>query len=91
LLIIVKFPPSEALLASVPALGQFKGSLAMRLRLSDAASFAVLAEHYSSQAQLCHQMARVTVSPFKEGWLELAAEWTKLKREIEAKAALERQ
>jgi hypothetical protein len=32
----------------------------------------------------------MTVRPFKEGWLELAAEWTKLARETEAKAALER-
>jgi hypothetical protein len=30
---------------------------------------------------MCHQMARMTVSPFKEGWLELAAEWTKLERQ----------
>jgi len=27
----------------------------------------------------------MTVSPFKEGWLELAAEWTNLARETEAK------
>jgi hypothetical protein len=60
----------------------------MRLRLSDAAPSAVLAklaEHYRVQAELCHQMARMTVSPFKEGWLELAAEWTNLARETEAK------
>ena len=62
----------------------------MRLRLTDAASFAVLAEHYTSQAQVCRQMALMTVSPFKEVWLDLAAEWTKLARETEAKAALER-
>ena len=62
----------------------------MRLRLSDAATSAVLAEHFRSQAEACHQMARMTVRPFKEGWLELAAEWTKLARETEAKAALER-
>jgi hypothetical protein len=47
----------------------------MRLRLSDVAPSAVLAEHYRVQAELCHQMARMTVSPFKEGWLELAAIW----------------
>lgn len=57
----------------------------MRLRLSDVAPSAVLAEHYRVQAELCHQMARMTVSPFKEGWLELAAEWTNLARETEAK------
>jgi len=62
----------------------------MRLRLTDAASFAVLAEHYGSQAQVCRQMALMTVSPFKEVWLDLAAEWTKLAQETEAKAALER-
>ena len=62
----------------------------MRLRLSDAATFTVLAEHYRAQAETCHQMARMTVSPFEECWLELAAEWTKLARETEAKAALER-
>ena len=56
----------------------------MRLRLSDAATSAVLAEHYCAQAEMCHQMARMTLSPFKEGWLELAAEWTKLAREAEA-------
>ena len=42
---------------------------------------AVLVEHYRAQAEMCHQMARMTVSPFKEGWLEFAAEWTKLARE----------
>ena len=61
----------------------------MRLRLSDAATSAFLAEHYRAQAEVCHQMARMTVSPFKEGWLELAAEWTKLARETDARAALE--
>ena len=62
----------------------------MRLRLSDAATSAVLAEHFRALAEVCHQMARTTLSPFKEGWLELAAEWTKLAQETEAKAALER-
>jgi hypothetical protein len=51
----------------------------MRLRLSDATTSAVLAEHYRAQ----HQMARMTVSPFKEGWLEFPAEWTKLAEEQE--------
>jgi hypothetical protein len=32
----------------------------MRLRLSDATTSAVLAEHYSAQAELCKQMARLT-------------------------------
>jgi hypothetical protein len=59
--------------------------LAMRLRLSDAATPSVLAEHYRAQAEMCHQMARMSVSPFKEGWLELAAEWTKLAQETLAK------
>ena len=52
--------------------------MTLRLCLSDAASFAVLAEHYRSQAQMCRQMALATVTPFKEGWLAFAAEWTKL-------------
>jgi hypothetical protein len=39
----------------------------MRLRLSDATTSALLAEHYRAQAEMCHQMARMTVSPFKEG------------------------
>jgi hypothetical protein len=39
----------------------------MRLRLSDAATAAVLAEHYRTQAEMCHQMARMTVSPFQRG------------------------
>ena len=56
------------------------------MRLSDATTSAVLAEHYRAQAEMCHQMARMTVSPFKEGWLEFAAEWMKLAREQEAKA-----
>jgi hypothetical protein len=30
-------------------------------------------------------MARLSVSPIKEGWLDLAAEWTKLAQETEAK------
>ena len=58
----------------------------MRLRLSDATTSAVLAAHYREQAEMCHQMARMTVSPFKEGWLEFAAEWTNLAREQEEKA-----
>jgi hypothetical protein len=58
----------------------------MRLRLSDAATSAVLAEHYRAQSEMCHQMARMSLSPFKEGWLELAAEWTKLAQEQEAQA-----
>ena len=61
---------------------------AVRLRLTDAASFTVLTEHFRSQAEICHQMARITVSPFKQGWLEFAAEWTKLARETKAKARL---
>jgi hypothetical protein len=60
----------------------------MRLRLSDAATSAFLAEHYRAQADMCHQMARMTASPFKEGWLEFADEWTKLAREQEARAKL---
>jgi hypothetical protein len=55
----------------------------MRVRLSDGATSAVLAEHYRMQAEVCHQMARMTMSPVKEVWLELAAEWTKLARERE--------
>ena len=47
---------------------------------------AVLVEHFNAQAEMCHQMARMTVSPFKEGWLEFADEWTKLAREQEEKA-----
>jgi hypothetical protein len=58
----------------------------MRLRLSDATTSAVLAEHYRAQAEMCHQMARMTVSPFKKGWLEFAAEWTNLAQEQEEKA-----
>jgi hypothetical protein len=58
----------------------------MRLPLSDAATAAALAEYYRAQAELCHQMARMTVSPFKEGWLELAAVWTQLAQEQETKA-----
>ena len=63
--------------------GSGQGFLAMRVRLSDAATSAVLAEHYRMQAEVCHQVARITVSPVKEVWLELAAEWTKLARERE--------
>jgi len=32
----------------------------MRVRLSDAATSTVLAEHYRMQAEVCHQMARIT-------------------------------
>ena len=46
----------------------------MRLRLSDAATFALWAEHYHWQAEVCHQIAWMTMSPFKEVWLELAEE-----------------
>jgi hypothetical protein len=55
----------------------------MRVRLSDVASSAVLAEHYRMQAEVCQQMARMAVSPVKQVWLELAAEWTKLASERE--------
>jgi hypothetical protein len=58
----------------------------MRLRLSDATTSAVLLGHYRAQAEMCHQMARRTVSPFKDDWLEFGAEWTKLAREQEEKA-----
>ena len=57
----------------------------MRLRLSDVAPSAILAEHYRVQAELCNQMARAAVSPFKVSWLELSEEWTNLARETEAK------
>jgi hypothetical protein len=63
----------------------------MRLRLSDAASLAWLAEHYRYQAVICRQMALMTAGPVKKGWLEFAEAWTKLARETEAKAALEQQ
>jgi hypothetical protein len=62
------------------------GLLAMRLRLSDAATSAVLAEHYRTQATACQQMALMSVSPFREVWLEIAAEWAKLAHEQEAQA-----
>jgi hypothetical protein len=61
------------------------------LRLSDPASLAFLAEVYRTQAVMCRQMALMTVSPFKEGWLGLTAAWTKLAEEAEERAALERQ
>ena len=63
----------------------------MRLRLSDAASFAWLAEHYRSQAMMCRQMALITAGPVQESWLEFAEEWAKLARDTLAKAALEQQ
>jgi hypothetical protein len=62
-----------------------KGSHAMKLRSCDGAPSAVLAEHCRVQAELCRQMTRMTMSRFKEGWLELAAEWKKLVRETESK------
>jgi hypothetical protein len=65
--------------------------VAMRLRLSDVAAVTFLAKHYQTQAEMCLQMAEVTVSPVKDGWLELAAEWTKLARETDARAVLEGQ
>jgi len=58
----------------------------MKLRLSDSASFAALAEHFGLQAEMCRQMALTAARPFKESWLELAAEWTKLAEETEAKS-----
>jgi len=36
-------------------------------------------------------MAEITVNPFKQGWLEFAAEWTKLAEETEAKAEIDRE
>jgi hypothetical protein len=54
--------------------------------LSDAATAAVLAEHYRTQATSYEQMALMSVRPFREVWLELAAEWRKLADEQEAQA-----
>jgi hypothetical protein len=62
------------------------GLLMMRLRLSDAATSAVLAEHHRTQAMACQQMALITLSPFRDIWLELAAGWKKLAQEQEAEA-----
>jgi hypothetical protein len=62
----------------------------MRLRLSHAATSAVLAEHYRTQAYVCHQMAWMTVRPFKKVWLELAAGWTKLERKAREAEAEQR-
>ena len=56
--------------------------------LSDAAS-AFLAEQYRTHTEVCHQMALVTLDPFKGSCLEFAEQWTNLAQEIEAKAALE--
>jgi hypothetical protein len=58
----------------------------MRLRLSDAASSAVLAEHHGMQAMACQQMALITLSPFRDVWLDLAAKWTKLAQEQRTEA-----
>jgi hypothetical protein len=58
----------------------------MRLCLSDAATAAVLAEHCRTQATACQQMALMSVRPFREVWLELASEWTKLAEEQEVQA-----
>jgi hypothetical protein len=54
--------------------------------LNDAATSAVLAEHFRTQAAACQQVALMTVNPFREVWLELAAEWAKLAQEQEAEA-----
>ena len=62
----------------------------MRIRLSDAATSAVLAEHFRTPAAACHQMALMSVSPFKEVWLELAAGWRKLEREAREAEAKQR-
>jgi hypothetical protein len=62
----------------------------MKLRLSDAATSAVLAEHHRTQAMACNYMAPMTVSPFKEVWLGLAAGWTKLEREAREAEAKQR-
>ena len=62
-----------------------QGDLSMRLRLSDAATFSVLAEHYRAQAEVCRQMALMAAGPLKESWLEFADEWTKLAKDAEAK------
>jgi hypothetical protein len=61
----------------------------MRLRLSDAASFSLLAEHHRTQAEICRQMASITTGLLRESWLEFAEEWTKLANETDTKAALE--
>src|ERR1700747_2357487 len=58
----------------------------MRLRCPHPAPPAVLAEHYRTQATACQQMALMSVRPFREVWLELAAEWRKLADEQEAQA-----
>ena len=62
----------------------------MKLRLSDAATSAVLAEHHRTQAMACNHMALMTVSPFKEVWLGLAVGGTKLEREAREAEAKQR-
>jgi hypothetical protein len=55
----------------------------MRLRLSDATTSAVLGEHYRVQAEMCHQMARMTGSLSKRaGWslLQSGRSWRGSKR-----------
>jgi hypothetical protein len=44
-----------------------------------------LAAHYRQQADTCLRMAEQALSPYDEEWLRLAAKWTKLARQAEAR------
>ena len=66
------------------------GSFPFRIALERRGHLRCFGGALQQQAEVRHQMARMTVSPFKKGSLELAEEWTKLaqeSREAEAKAA----
>ena len=53
----------------------------------DATWFKALAERYLDEAAVCDQMARAT-DLSKEEWLRLAAAWTRLGTEADAKSRL---
>jgi hypothetical protein len=52
----------------------------------DAAWFIALAERYRDEAAACDQMARATDDLSKDEWLRLAAEWTRLATEADARS-----
>jgi hypothetical protein len=60
---------------------------AFRMTDIDAAWFKALAERYLDEAAVCDQMARATdLRASKEEWLRLAAEWTRLAIEADARS-----
>jgi hypothetical protein len=53
---------------------------------SDLERLRKLAEMYNTHAEFCREAAELTVNPTRERWLGLAARWTRLAEEADARS-----